>query len=364
MSVPFLDVRAGYTELKAELDGAYDRVMAAGHFILGREVEAFEQEFAAYIGVPHCVAVGNGLDALTLILRGLEIGSGDEVIVPAHTFIATWLAVTATGAVPVPVEPDERTYNLGPARLEAAITSRTKAIIPVHLYGQPAEMSAIMQVADRHGVYVIEDAAQAHGARYNGKSAGTFGIASAFSFYPAKNLGCFGDGGAVTTSDPKLANAIRRLRNYGTEAKYDHRTIGYNSRLDELQAAFLRVKLGKLDEWNARRSRLANYYCEALADIPGVTVPKVAAGADAVWHLFVIAHADRDRLRAHLQQSGIATMVHYPVAPHSSPVYADFRGASLPITERTTRHVLSLPIGPHQTLEQSRLVVDAIRSFG
>ncbi len=265
MNVPFLDLKTPYYEIKEELDAAWHRVMASGWYVLGQEVESFEHEFAAYCEAKHCVGVGNGLDALYLILRAMEIGPGDEVIVPSNTYIATWLAVSMTGATPVPVEPDEVSYNIDPALIEAAITTRTKAILPVHLYGLPADLEPILKIASRHGLRVLEDAAQAHGARYKGKRIGAHGDAVAWSFYPGKNLGAFGDGGAVTTNDRHLAEKLRALRNYGSRVKYVNEVKGVNSRLDPLQAAVLRVKLKYLDEWNERRKRVASLYLERLA---------------------------------------------------------------------------------------------------
>jgi dTDP-4-amino-4,6-dideoxygalactose transaminase len=361
--IPFLDVGAGYHELRAELDDAYRRVMEAGWFILGREVAAFEQEFAAYCGVADCVAVGNGLDALQLVLKAFNIGPGDEVIVPANTFIATWLAVTYAGAAPVPVEPDAATYNLDSSRIEAVITPRSKAIIPVHLYGQPADINPIRDVAAKFGLRVIEDAAQAHGALYRGRRAGGLGDAACFSFYPAKNLGCFGDGGAVTTDDAALAERLRLLRNYGSERKYDHEVPGINSRLDELQAAFLRVKLRHLNVWNRRRRGLAECYLRQLADVPGLIMPAAPPGIDPVWHLFVIGHPQRDDLLRHLAGNGIGTQIHYPVPPHRSQAYAGWSGGPLPITERLSREVLSLPLGPHLSEEEVGQVCAAVRAF-
>ncbi|HEY1377691.1 MAG TPA: DegT/DnrJ/EryC1/StrS family aminotransferase [Gemmataceae bacterium] len=363
--IPFLDVGAGYRELRADLDAAYHRVMDAGWFILGREVDAFEAEFAAYCGVGYCVSVGNGLDALYLALRGYDIGPGDEVIVPATTFVATWLAVTATGAAPVAVEPDPATHSIDPDRVAAAVTPRTRAIIPVHLYGQPADMDAIRAIARAHGLRVIEDAAQAHGARYQGRRAGSLGDCACFSFYPGKNLGCFGDGGAITTDDGELADRLRLLRNYGARQKYQHETAGGNSRLDELQAAFLRAKLPLLDEWNRRRARLAALYSDALADVPGLTLPHVPEWADPAWHLFVVRHPRRDDLQRHLAAAGIGTVVHYPIPPHCTPAYAacDWRGGPLPVTERLAGEVLSLPIGPHLAEWEAHQVCAAVRAF-
>lgn len=365
MNVPFLDLDAAHRELRLELDDAYRRVMDSGWFILGQEVEAFEREFADYCGVKHCVTVGNGLDALRLILQGVGIGPGDEVIVPAHTFIATWLAVTAAGATPVAVDVDELTFNLDPERIEPALTARTKAIIPVHLYGLPAAMMPICELARQRGVKVIEDAAQAHGAKYRGRRAGSLGHAAAFSFYPVKNLGALGDGGAVTTNDADLAERVRLLRNYGSRTKYHHEIPGGNSRLDELQAAFLRVKLRRLDAWNVRRARVANSYVEALHDVRGLTLPQVGADVNSAWHQFVVRHARRDTLRERLAKNGIATMIHYPTPPHRVRAYANERwlGNAFPVTERLAEEILSLPMGPHLSAEDSSRVVKVICEF-
>jgi dTDP-4-amino-4,6-dideoxygalactose transaminase len=349
MTIPFLDLNAVYNELKPELDDAYQRVMSSGWFIRGQEVTTFENEFASYCEVDHCVSVGNGLDALQLILRAYGIGQGSEVIVPSNTFIATWLAVTYAGAVPVPVEPCPRTYNLDPTLLEAAITPRTRAIIPVHLYGQPADMDEIIAVARKYSLKVIEDAAQAHGALYKGRKAGSLGDAAAFSFYPGKNLGAMGDGGAIVTSDGDLARRIRLLSNYGSKVKYYHDEKGFNSRLDELQAAFLRVKLSRLDEWNERRRLLAGNYLRELAGIPGLILPEVPPWASPCWHLFVVRHAQRKQLQSSLDESGVNTLIHYPVPPHLCDAYVDmgFKAGALPISENLANEVLSLPIGPH-----------------
>ena len=348
MKIPFLDLSVAHREVQAELDVAYRNVMEFGSFVLGREVEQFEAEFASYCSASYCLGVGNGLDALHLILRGYQIGAGDEVIVPSNTFIATWLAVTYAGARPVPVEPHEASYNIDPERLEAAITSRTKAIIPVHLYGQPADMDPICAVARKHGLKVIEDAAQAHGAEYRGRRVGSLGDAAAFSFYPGKNLGALGDGGAITTNDESLAKRLGALRNYGSEIKYKHIFKGYNSRLDELQAAFLRVKLRKLDEWNARRRAIANRYLELLADCNNLKLPYVAGYSLPVWHLFVVRTRQREVIQERLNQAGVGTLVHYPVPPHLQPAYADlqFGEGSFEISERLHREVLSLPMFP------------------
>ena len=359
----FLDLKASYLELKEDLDAAYRRVMESGWYILGQEVEAFEQEFAEYCGAKNCIGVGNGLDALHLILRAMEIGPGDEVIVPANTYIATWLAVTYAGAVPVPVEPDEQTYNIDPALIEAAITPRTRAILPVHLYGQPVDMDPILEIAKRHKLKVIEDAAQAHGARYKGKRTGGLGDAAGFSFYPGKNLGAFGDGGAVTTNDDLLADRILSLRNYGCHVKYYNEVKGFNSRLDELQAAFLRVKLRKLDEWNARRKIVADLYNKGLAEVPDITLPYVSEWAEPVWHLFVIRTSERDQLQKHLADHGIQTMIHYPVPPHKQEAYCEMVLTALPISEKIHREVLSIPMSPVMTDNEVERVVKALNTI-
>jgi dTDP-4-amino-4,6-dideoxygalactose transaminase len=361
--IPFLDLKALYLEIKEELDAAYRRVMESGWYILGQELEAFEKEFAKYCEAKRCIGVGNGLEALHLILRAMEIGPGDEVIVPSNTFIATWLAVSYAGATTVPVEPDERTYNINPNLIEASITHKTRAIIPVHLYGQPADMDPILEIAKRYKLKVIEDAAQVHGAKYKGKQTGGLGDAAGFSFYPGKNFGAFGDGGAVTTNDTKLAERIRSLRNYGSQVKYQHNIKGFNSRLDELQAAFLRVKLRKLDEWNERRKIIAGMYLKRLADVQGLILPYVPDWAEPVWHLFVIRTPKRDALQKHLEQNGIQTMIHYPVPPHKQQAYQEMNHLNLPITERIHQEVLSLPMGPTTKEENALYVIDSIRKF-
>jgi dTDP-4-amino-4,6-dideoxygalactose transaminase len=365
MKVPFLDLKAPYAELKDEFDDAARRVMESGGFILGAEVEGFENEFAAYCEAAHCIGVGNGLEALHLVLRAMEIGPGDEVIVPANTYIATWLAVSQAGATPVPVEPDERTYNLDPARIEEAITSRTRAIMPVHLYGQTADMDALRELADRHGLKLIEDAAQSQGARYRGKRAGGIGDAAAFSFYPGKNLGAMGDAGAITTNDAQLADRIRVLRNYGSRVKYYNETKGFNSRLDEMQASILRIKLRKLDEWNDRRRQVAEYYLQTLEGAPDLTLPYVPATADPIWHLFVVRHPRRDALQKHLADHGVGTIIHYPVPPHLQDAYAElgYRKGRLPISERMADEVLSLPMGPHLPPDHLEYVIEQVSSF-
>lgn len=363
MTVPFLDLKAPYLELKDELDAAYRRVMESGWYILGREVEAFEVEFASYCGTKHCIGVGNGLEALHLIVRAYAIGPGDEVIVPANTYIATWLAVTQARATPVPVEPLESTCNIDPARIESAITPRTRAIMVVHLYGQPVDMDPINAIAQKHGLKVIEDCAQAHGARYKGRRTGGIGDAAGFSFYPGKNLGAIGDGGAVTTNDDELAQRIRVLRNYGSQIKYHNEVVGYNSRLDELQAALLRVKLAKLDEWNERRRQVAKHYLQELSGLPALTLPHVPAWAEPVWHLFVVRHAQRDALQMALGEAGVGTMIHYPIPPHLQPAYSNLNlnQGDFSISEQMANEVLSLPIGPHLNDKQLSQVVFTLK---
>ena len=357
MNVPFLSLRDAYLELRPEFDAAYARVMDSGWYVLGREVAAFEQEFAAYCGARFCIGVGNGLDALHLILRAWDIGPGDEVIVPANTYIATWLAVSYAGARPIPVEPDPQTYNLDPGRVEAAISPRTKALLPVHLYGLTAPMAPLMEIAARHDLKVIEDAAQAHGARNLGKRAGGLGHAAGFSFYPGKNIGAFGDGGAVVTDDEQLAARVLVLRNYGSAVKYRNEFKGFNSRLDELQAAFLRVRLKRLDEWNARRREHAKYYLGALAET-GLTLPAEPPGFEHVWHLFVIRARQRERLRQYLASHGVDTLIHYPIPPHLQPAYSEcgLKRGAFPITEAIHDEVVSLPIGPHLSEPERRYV--------
>ncbi len=362
MAVPFLDFVGPYEELKADLDAAYFRFMRSAWYILGKEVEAFENEYAAYCGSKYCIGVGNGLEALHLILRAWGIGEGDEVIVPSNTYIATWLAVSYAGATPVPVEPDPQTFNIDPARIERALTSRTKAILPVHLYGQPADMDPIMEIAEKRGLKVVEDNAQAQGARYKGRRTGSLGHAAGHSYYPGKNLGALGDAGAVTTDDPDLADQVRTLRNYGSKKKYYNDLKGYNSRLDELQAAFLRVKLKKLDEWNDRRRAVARRYLSDLSKTSNLLLPQVPPWADPVWHLFVVRHPQRDAFQKKLSDAGIGTLIHYPVPPHLSGAYANGKwpAGSFPIAEQLASTVLSLPIGPHLTESQAGEVVQGV----
>lgn len=365
MKIPFLDLRAPYLELKDDLDEAYKRVMESGWYILGKECETFETEFADYCGTKYCIGVGNGLDALHLILRAYEIGEGDEVIVPANTYIATWLAVSYAGAKPVPVEPDEKTYNINPILIEQVITKRTKAIIVVHLYGQPADMDLINDLAKKYNLKVIEDAAQAHGAKYKGCRAGSLGDAAGFSFYPGKNLGALGDGGAVTTNDPVLAEKVKVLRNYGSKIKYNNEVKGFNSRLDELQAALLRVKLSKLDEWNERRSKVACMYLQELKNCNDLIMPYVPEWVEPSWHLFVVRYPEKDELQSYLFKADIHTLIHYPIPPHLSEAYADmgYKVGDFPITERIAKSVLSLPIGPHFNYEEQLETVGRLNVY-
>ncbi|MBG6070808.1 MULTISPECIES: DegT/DnrJ/EryC1/StrS aminotransferase family protein [unclassified Polaromonas] len=361
MNIPFLDLGAAYRELQSDIDAAVARSLASGWYIGGPEVEAFEQEFAAYTEAQHCVGVANGLDALHLALRAMDVGPGDEVIVPSNTYIATWLAVSQCGATPVPVEPDARTFNIDPTLIEAVITARTKVILPVHLYGQPADMDPILAIARKHGLRILEDGAQAHGARYKGKRLGAHGDAVTWSFYPGKNLGAMGDGGAVTTNDPQIADRIRVLRNYGSRVRYVNEMQGYNSRLDPLQAAILRVKLAKLDEWNARRGVIAARYQEGFAN-SGLTLPHVPEWAVPVWHLYVVQHPQRDALHKVLANNGVGTLIHYPIPPHLQQAYesAGWEQGSFPLTERMANQVLSLPIGPNITKESIAHMVELI----
>jgi dTDP-4-amino-4,6-dideoxygalactose transaminase len=365
MKVPFLEIKLGYEELRDEFDAAYRRVMDSGSYLLGKELEQFEREFAAYCQADYCVGVGNGLDALHLILRAYEIGAGDEVIVPSNTFIATWLAVSYAGAMPVPVEPSPETFNIAPERIEASITSKTKAIIAVHLYGQPADMDPILSVAQKHGLKAIEDNAQAQGARYKGRRTGSLGDAAAISFYPAKNIGAFGDAGAVTTNDAEIDDRVRTLRNYGSKRKYQNDCRGYNSRLDELQAAFLRVKLLKLDEWNERRRELAARYLNELGGVVGLEMPCVPEWAQPVWHLFAVRHRQRDKLQTALSAAGIGTLIHYPVPPHLSRAYSDagWNPGDFPVAEEIARTELSLPLGPHLDRDSQQIAIRAVRQL-
>lgn len=362
--VPFVDVQATYLELKHEINSALAEVLETGVFVLGPAVEEFENDFASYLGVKHCLGVSSGFDALHVALRAVSVQSGDEVLVPANTHIATWMAVSYAGAVPVPVEPDLRTYNIDPEKIEAAITPRTRGIIPVHLYGQPADMDPIVDIARRHGLWVVEDAAQAHGARYNGERVGGMGDVACWSFYPGNNLGAFGDGGAITTSRDDIADRVEVLRNYGQTVKYVNDEKGFNCRLDSLQAAVLGAKLAYLDEWNSRRRAIAAFYTEALEDTD-LILPWTAEWAEPVHHVYVVRSDRRDALQDHLKMRGVRTVIHYPIPPHLQTAYSELGlgEGSLPITEKIHREVLSLPIGPHLSMEQAEAVVESVREF-
>ncbi len=364
MEIPFVDLRSQYRQIQQEVDPAVLAVMQRGDFILGGAVTEFEREFAAYCGVQHCVGVDSGYSALELIIRAYDIGPGDEVITAANTFIATTLAISNAGATPVLVDCDPQTYNIDATLIEAAITPRTKAIMPVHLYGQTADMDAILAIARKHGLHVFEDAAQASGARYKGRMAGSLGHAAAFSFYPGKNLGAYGDGGAVTTNDAAIAEKVRLLRNIGQKVKYYHEVKGFNHRLDTMQAAVLRVKLPHLNDWNASRRRAAAKYAELLADLPLVT-PATADYAEHIFHLYVIRMADRDALMEELKGKGIATGLHYPIPIHLQPAYAElgYRRGDFPVTEAYAEEIVSLPIFPELDDEKVAYVAEAVRAF-
>ena len=360
--IPFLDLRAAYLELKPEIDTAISRVLDSGWYILGPEVEAFEAEWAEYCGASHAVGLGSGLDALNLALRALEIGPGDEVIVPTNTYIATWLAVSAVGATPVPVEPDPNTFNIDPALISAAITPRTKALLPVHLYGQPADLDPILDLARAHNLSVVEDAAQAHGACYKGKRIGAHGDVVCWSFYPGKNLGALGDAGAISTNRADLADRIRVLRNYGSRVKYVNEVQGTNSRLDPLQAAVLREKMRVLDAWNYRRRQIASQYLDALAGT-SLTLPVVPPWAEPVWHLFVVRHPQRDVLQQQLTSAAIGTLIHYPIPPHLQQCYITKDSSTkYPLADLLARQLLSLPIGPHLQEDKVNQVINCLRT--
>lgn len=359
--IPFLDLKRVNTSHEAGIRAAVDRVLGSGWYVLGQEVDAFEREFASYCETAHCVSVANGLDALHLILRAYGIGEGDEVLVPSNTFVATWLAVSQAGATPVPVEPDPLTHNINPSLVERLISPRTRAIMPVHLYGQPADMAPLLEVARKHNLRVIEDAAQAHGARYAGHRVGGIGDAAGFSFYPGKNLGALGDGGAITTNDSELAAKLRMLRNYGSSVKYHHEVAGINSRLDEIQAAVLRTKLTALDKENGARSQVASWYMKALQGLP-LGLPQAIDAAETVWHLFVVTTSQRNKLREALTRADIGHLVHYPIACHLQGAYSGCVWPPLPVAERLQNEVLSLPMAPYLTEREVACVADVVRS--
>lgn len=362
--VRFLDLKEHTQEILPEIEEAVQRVVRSGWYILGPEVESFEEDFASYCGARYAVGLASGLDALQLGLMALGVSAGDEVIVPSNTYIATWLAVSHCGALPVPVEPDPATHNMDPEKIKAAITGRTKAILPVHLYGQPAHMDAIGVIAKEMNLKVLDDAAQAHGARYKGRRIGTAADVTAWSFYPSKNLGALGDGGAITTDDAELAQRVRILRNYGSKVKYVNSLRGYNSRLDPIQAAILQVKLKHLDRWTAHRAKIASFYTRELAHT-GLILPHVPEWADPAWHVYVVRHPRRDEFRSKLERAGIETLIHYPIAPHEQEAYKDHNWSpeSFPLAKRLAGEVLSIPMGTHVTEESAAAVVEAIRAL-
>jgi len=366
MKISFLDLKKTYLELKDEIDTAVESVLKGGWYILGENVRRFEEEFAAFCGCRYCVGVGSGIDALELLLKAHRIGPGDEVVVPANTYIATALAVSRTGAIPVLVEPDPRTCNIDPFEIEAVITSKTRAVMAVHLYGQTADMKRIKKICRKCGLKLFEDAAQAHGAMYFGVKAGSLGDGAGFSFYPGKNLGAFGDGGAVLTDERDVAEYVRIARNYGSEKKYYNAIKGMNSRLDELQAAVLRVKLRHLDEWNRRRSEVAGLYLDRLeAWDEELVLPQIGEGNTHVWHLFTVRSTRRDALRAHLEKEGIGTLIHYPIPLYNQAAYQEMSSLrkNYPISDAISERILSLPIGPHLSIEAAQYVCKAVNSF-
>lgn len=362
--VPFVSFLPMEKELDSELRAAFERVYSASWYIGGKEDKKFEKEFAEYCEADFCVGTGNGLDALMLILKALDIGAGDEVIVPANTYIATALAVTYVGAIPVFVDPDIRTFNIDPYKIEQAITKKTKAVMPVHLYGQPCDMTLIMEIAGKHNLYVVEDCAQAHGAIYKGKKVGTFGIAAGFSFYPGKNLGALGDGGAVVTNDRKLAERVRALGNYGSDYKYHHIYKGHNSRLDELQAAFLLAKLPHLDRMNEDRKRIADRYLKEIIN-PEIKLSYILPETKPVWHVFGIRCKKRQELEEYLNENGIGTNKHYPIPVHLQECYKDigYKKGNFPAAEEISDTELSLPMFYGMRENQIQYVIDVINNF-
>jgi dTDP-4-amino-4,6-dideoxygalactose transaminase len=365
LSIPFLSFDEMNKKVSVEMTQAFQRVFDSKWYILGNEIKQFESEYAAFNKVTHCIGVSNGLDALHLALKVLGIGTGDEVIVPSNTYIASLLAVSYVGATPVPVEPDKKTYNIDSSKIEAAITKKTRAIMPVHLYGQCCKMDDIMKVAEKHNLYVVEDNAQSQAACYKGKMAGSFGQLNGTSFYPGKNLGALGDAGAITTNDAALAEKAAVLRNYGSKKKYYNEEIGFNMRLDELQAAFLSVKLKYLEEWTNQRQQIAGWYNEALKGTGDIILPAVEDGATHVYHLYVIRTKKRDQLQEHLTKEGIGTLIHYPVPPHLQQAYTSlgFKKNDFPIAEEIAETVLSVPLWPGMQLPQVEKVVDSIKKF-
>ena len=358
--ITFLDLKFTYDSLKNEMDAAFSKVMQSGYYIQVPELKSFEKEFAKYCDTKFCAGISNGLDALILLLQAYGIKSGDEVIVPSNTFIATWLAVTAVGATPVSVSPDISTYNIDVNKIEAAITSKTKMIIAVHLYGLPADMDPILNLAKEHNLIVIEDAAQAHGSLYKNKKTGGLGHAAAFSFYPGKNLGAFGDAGAITTNDENIYNKICQLRNYGSSVKYVHEVAGMNNRLDELQAAFLSVKLKVLDQWNNQRNQMADYYMREIKN-PALKLPVIPEGFKSTWHLFVVEVSDRNKFRDYLTENGIESLIHYPIPPAQQKAYEKMN--FIQTENYNADGLISIPIGPHLNMDNAVYVKDVINKY-
>lgn len=360
--IPFLDVKAINKRFQSEFESAFNAVLNSGWYVLGEQGKSFESEFGAYCGVKHCVGCANGLDALRLSIKALGFGTGDEIIVPANTYIASILAITDNGCTPVFVEPNLQTYNIDVERIESAITPRTKAILVVHLYGQAVEMQPIWDLAQKYDLKIIEDCAQAHGAIYQGKKVGNLGDIGGFSFFPGKNLGALGDGGCVVTNDEALADKVRALGNYGSHIKYENLYAGLNSRLDEIQAAFLRIKLKSLDSDNKRRQEIARTYRERIQN-EHIILPQVKSEERAVWHLFVVRTTNRAKLQKYLAQNDIQTIIHYPIPPHKQQAYKQYNHLSLPITEQIHSEVLSLPISPVMSDEQVGAVIEAMNNF-
>ncbi len=363
--IPFLNFDPMHSAIRSEMQVAFQDVYDSNLFVMGQSVESFEKKYAEFNHVAHCIGVSNGLDALHLALKALGVAAGDEVIVPSNTYIATLLAVSYVGATPVLVEPDINTYNIDPTNIEKAITNKTKVIMPVHLYGQACEMDAIMSIAKKHGLHVVEDNAQAHGATFKNKLTGSFGDANGTSFYPGKNLGALGDAGAVTTNDDTLAQKIRILRNYGSEIKYHNEVIGYNQRLDEMQAAFLSVKLSYLPEWTRQRQQIAQMFSDALKNIGDLILPVTHPDATHVYHLYVIRTKHRDALQKHLTENEIGTMIHYPIPPHRQHAYTSlgYKKGDFAIAEKIADTCLSLPIWPGMTEEHIHYVATSISDF-
>ena len=364
MKIPFLDLKSSYKELEEEIKNAVHRVLDSGWYVLGNEVSSFEKKWGKFCEAEFCIGLSNGLDALHISLLAMDIGQGDEVIVPSNTYIATWLAVTQCGAVPIPVEPDSKTHNIDPSRIENAITEKTKAILPVHLYGQPSNIELINKIAKKYNLVVLEDGAQAHGALFKNKIIGSHGKTVAWSFYPGKNLGAFGDAGAITTNNPEVAEKALLLRNYGSNRKYYNKYAGFNNRLDPIQAATLKVKLEVLNEWNARRKKIANFYIENITS-KLVILPFVPKNIDPVWHLFVIRVKNRDHFQEYLLKQNIETIIHYPVPPHKQEAYKSLKlhKRQLPICEKLADEVISIPIGPHLSMKDAKKIVEVINLY-